>query len=57
MTARTREELLLAAELQEEYHIACFAECGHDKEADRLRAMAAACAPVSVAHSPAGGQL
>ncbi|NJP24410.1 MULTISPECIES: hypothetical protein [unclassified Microbispora] len=53
MTA-TREELLLAAELQEEYHIACYAECGHDKEADRLRALAAALPPVSVALSPAG---
>ena len=54
MTARTREELLLAAELQEEYHIACFAECGHDKEADRLRAQAAALPPASVALNPAG---
>lgn len=53
MTA-TREELLLAAEEQEERHIACFAECGHDKEANRLRALAADCSPASVAYSPAG---
>lgn len=53
MTA-TREELLLAAELQEEFHIACVCPVDHAAEADRLRAKAYALAPVSVAYSPAG---
>lgn len=49
-----REALLLAAEEQEEYHIACVCPVDHAAEADRLRVKAYALQPVSVAHSPAG---
>jgi len=51
----TREALLLAAELQEEFHIACVCPVDHAAEADQLRAQAYALPPVSVALSPAGG--
>ncbi|WP_156080789.1 hypothetical protein [Microbispora rosea] len=57
MTGDLRRALLLAAEEQEEYHIACPCPQDHAAEADRLRAQAYALPPISVALSPAGSHL
>lgn len=57
MTGDLRRALLLAAALEDEYAIACFAECDHAGRADKLRTLAGAPEAVSVALSPAGSHL